>query len=406
MLQHPTTKQTRTRIFFFVFLFASFCVIGSSFFVPKIAQAKMPWDFSEPIIPCGITKEQPCTPCDLAKLARNIVEFLLTIAGSIAILNFILAGLTYTVAPATSGASTKSGVGNAKKILTYTVGGFLIILLSWVIVNTVTTVLGYSKNWFTLDCASLNSIGEEEIITPSPPGGGCGNNGTSGGGSGSGGCPIQSYYCNDKNICVPAPSGLGTPVTTYTSNTCNGVCPSVIPSTCDDLQALAKQNNVPYPAQNSKTINDLTSCLSQNLGSEISGIKTDTFGVDHPVCNYTRGAKETCSTPPCKSLCSPDGTCDHAPNSCHYGGATGTDGALAIDYEVTGKVAKDIVDTARSACKQYINNPDITTIPAPGQGAWNGARCEQTKNGKVYWVECGSGKESHVHISGAGCSNN
>ena len=67
-----------------------------------------------------------------------------------------------------------------------------------------------------------------------------------------------------------------------------------------------------------------------------------TFDHAHKSCNYTRGQ------PTCES-------CSHTVNSCHYGGTSGSDGALAVDFG-NEKNADKIMAAAQQCGAKYVAN--------------------------------------------------
>ncbi len=127
-------------------------------------------------------------------------------------------------------------------------------------------------------------------------------------------------FVKDKDIadhwwelqCSVAPTPSPTPVPTTTT------------TECSDLQALAKKNNVPYPQNSSPELNALISCVlaDSSVSNLIDRLQMYTYDRDHNTCNYTRG----------DAMCDAQGKCSHSRNSCHYGGASGTDGAEAVDF--------------------------------------------------------------------------
>jgi len=145
--------------------------------------------------------------------------------------------------------------------------------------------------------------------------------------------------------------------------------PGVITS-CQNLQALASQNNEPYPRKNSAEVDTLIA----DIKSKLSGVNIGrmyTFDESYGYCNYTRGDK----------LC---GKCSHAVNSCHYGGRSGKDGALAIDFAVRGSIGDRIIGAAMAS------------------GAKD-ARCENSSGAKV---ACSSSSATHVHVTSKSCDSN
>lgn len=139
---------------------------------------------------------------------------------------------------------------------------------------------------------------------------------------------------------------------------------------CAKPALLAQQNKTIYPRANAPELDRLMTCIRSELRDLDTG-SVFTFDQTYELCNYTRG----------KTTCTND--CSHAVNSCHYGGSSGSEGALAVDYgnEKNG----DRIIQAALRC-----------------GAKNG-RCED-KNGKT--VTCLSSTADHVHINSKGCDRN
>ena len=141
-------------------------------------------------------------------------------------------------------------------------------------------------------------------------------------------------------------------------------------NSCQDLRVLASQNNEPYPRKNSAEVDTLIA----DIKSKLSGVNVGrmyTFDESYEYCNYTRGNR----------LC---GKCSHAVNSCHYGGRTGKDGALAIDFAARGSVGDRIISAAMAS------------------GAKD-ARCENSSGVKV---SCSSSSATHVHVTSKSCDSN
>lgn len=137
---------------------------------------------------------------------------------------------------------------------------------------------------------------------------------------------------------------------------------------------LAQQYNEPYPRQNHPELNDLIDCISSEMGGLTVNLGTIfTYDNTYELCNYTRGNRVAGCTP----------SCSHAVNSCHYGGATGINGALAVDYG-----NEDLGDQIISAALRC--------------GA-KSARCE---NSRGQTVVCSSSSATHVHVNSASCDRN
>lgn len=94
------------------------------------------------LIPCD---GPDCNTCDLAKLAENIINFIVQISFVVTALLFTYAGFLFFTAGADPGK-----IKNAKKIFTNTFVGIVIILSSWLIVNVIiATLTGQGVNPFT-----------------------------------------------------------------------------------------------------------------------------------------------------------------------------------------------------------------------------------------------------------------
>lgn len=143
------------------------------------------------------------------------------------------------------------------------------------------------------------------------------------------------------------------------------------PVACDGSE-LAIQYTEPYPRQNHPELLNLMACIRSKMGAANLG-EISTYDKTYELCNYTRGNKIAGCTP----------SCSHAVNSCHYGGATGINGAQAVDYG-----NEDVGDQIRAA--------------AIDCGA-KSTRCE-TSSGQT--VACNSSSATHVHVNSASCDRN
>lgn len=167
----------------------------------------------------------------------------------------------------------------------------------------------------------------------------------------------------EKEIC---PSTGTTPTTTPAT------------STCQMPQELAQQNKEPYPAKRAASLETLLTCISSQTGQSLPAENGSnqfygslyTYEHTNVLCNYTRG-KTTC------------GKCAHIFTSCHYGGVTGQNGALAVDLG-NEKNADKIIQAALKC------------------GAKNG-RCE---NSSGTTVNCSDYSAHHIHINDKNCDRN
>jgi hypothetical protein len=128
------------------------------------------------------------------------------------------------------------------------------------------------------------------------------------------------------NIETTLPSGTPpAPMTSAQAATAQTAAKQAI---CSDKNALAAiyktTNNVEL---NSKSLTDLMSCIEKDRIVKALAILNKsgkfTYENNNPLCNLTRGF----------TLC---GKCAHSQNSCHYGGKTGNQGAMAVDYNWNG----------------------------------------------------------------------
>lgn len=112
------------------------------------------WDgFIEPY--CS---EEGCTLCDGIRMAKGILDWIIKISVSVAMLSIVIGGVMYIF----SGANPKLS-GTARKVLTDTAIGIGLIFGSWLIVNIILVGLGVSSfavsqgllspaGWFVIVC--------------------------------------------------------------------------------------------------------------------------------------------------------------------------------------------------------------------------------------------------------------
>ena len=121
-----------------------------------------------PIVPCGLNVApdgttlkdgngnlhdytKKCTQCDLFLLAHNIMNFIVVgVMPPLAVLFFVWAGFLILTS-----AGDASKVTSGQKILTGTIYSIALMLLSWVIANTIIKSLveePYAAGWFEFQC--------------------------------------------------------------------------------------------------------------------------------------------------------------------------------------------------------------------------------------------------------------
>lgn len=85
-----------------------------------------------------------CTQCDVFQVISNIISFVFSIAGALAVFFIVNAGFSFAMARGNQEAITK-----AKSALAAVVIGVIIILIAWALVNTVLSFwLGYDRSSF------------------------------------------------------------------------------------------------------------------------------------------------------------------------------------------------------------------------------------------------------------------
>lgn len=107
------------------------------------------------LVPCGGLSpgENPCTYCDLLKLFKGVIDFLMYIIFPIATIMIIWGGIVIMTAR-----ESPERVKQGRAIITAAVVGILIALLSWLILDTIFKVIavGWSNTglgpWNQLKC--------------------------------------------------------------------------------------------------------------------------------------------------------------------------------------------------------------------------------------------------------------
>lgn len=107
------------------------------------------------LVPCGGPDEKMCTLCDLSRLGQNIINFLLEdIALPLTTVMIAVGGVTLAIS---GGSPKRQELG--KKILTSAVIGLIVVLASWLILNTIINLLaggeqpkGFPWPWNEIQC--------------------------------------------------------------------------------------------------------------------------------------------------------------------------------------------------------------------------------------------------------------
>lgn len=237
-----------------------------------------------------------CGFCELAQSLKNATDILIMLSGPLVAGFLAWAGFMFMTAT-----GSEERISNAKKIATSAVIGLIIVVLSWLFINTLLNVV------FQANIAPWNDIDCSLLVLPGSP------------------------------TAPPAAPPVTTTSTTATST-----------ASCSDPKALAAANNVPYPAIKSPKINQVINCVKSQLntrgkGNWIDQVQIYTYEIgndgdpNNNLCNFTRGVP----------IC---GDCAHSKYSCHYGGKTGTTGADGVDFN-----ANLSVTTEAALCREIAN---------------------------------------------------
>lgn len=94
------------------------------------------------LVPCGGSGQDPCELCHIFVLFDNIVRFILTsVVPPIAVFMLIFGGIMFYVSAGDVEKATK-----ARRLITSTIVGMMIVYFAWGIVVAVFTALG-AANW-------------------------------------------------------------------------------------------------------------------------------------------------------------------------------------------------------------------------------------------------------------------
>ena len=112
------------------------------------------------LIPCGrmvddpttdIIESNPCSLCTLIYTVQLIIKFLIKIAIVVALIAIAFGGFLYI-----SAAGSQEAIEKAKSIIKYAIIGFIVILVAWVIIDSVLATAGYidpiGGEWYMMNC--------------------------------------------------------------------------------------------------------------------------------------------------------------------------------------------------------------------------------------------------------------
>ena len=123
------------------------------------------------IVPCGIDKDgnkkldwdERCTLCDLIVGFKKIFDYVIKTIIIICLACATFAGVMYVVS-----SGSEKMITSAKDFLKGSLIGLAVVLCSWVIVNTVITILMPTKNNLGIGKASWSDFGEINCTTEDP----------------------------------------------------------------------------------------------------------------------------------------------------------------------------------------------------------------------------------------------
>ncbi|MCR4285906.1 MAG: pilin [Candidatus Kaiserbacteria bacterium] len=124
------------------FLILAFLVIAG----PVLVYGEEP----KRIVPCD---GPDCRACDFIQLGQNIINWFIKISASVIALTFAWGGMKMVMSGGDTGA-----VSSARSIMTNSVIGLVILLGSWLIVNTILNLLvkdEYKGKWYEIQCTVL-----------------------------------------------------------------------------------------------------------------------------------------------------------------------------------------------------------------------------------------------------------
>lgn len=106
-----------------------------------------------------------CGFCDLLKVAENIFFWLLSVTFALAVLFVILSGFIYLFSLGKPGQIEK-----AKTAARFTIVGFAVCLLSWLLIHSLYGFLGYkSDSWWRIECDSQDTTQTTELPAVADP---------------------------------------------------------------------------------------------------------------------------------------------------------------------------------------------------------------------------------------------
>jgi len=332
--------------------FLPFIAVLALLLLPALAQAA-PVEF--PLVPCGSTGQEECTPCHLFEAFSRIINLVLFgITGPIAAFMIVLAGGMMLLGGA---AGTYS---RGKTMLSNTLMGVTIILLSWAATNFLIKSISEGSGddaWYQFSCPAFLEEEEEGELGPAAPS------------RGSAQRPAAELTEENRKLCTDRAGLAGA----YKTNT--------------------------NPNAEAPSLTALMSCIERDpvVQALMDRGQRFTYERSNPICNLTRGY------PVC-------GRCAHGANSCHYGGKTGTQGAMGVDYNakpgtsVTYVIATRVIATSDSSlCKPNPGEGQKCRSAVGEAGLFDEIYRAAKKNGCLGQIGLLNYEGNHTHVSTKDC---
>lgn len=255
---------------------------------PSLVSAQ---EFFGPLVPACSGGE--CQMCHLIQLGNNIIRFLISIFAVIGAILIAVGGF-YMVTSAGNVSRRDKGKG----ILTNTVIGLIIMLVAWLVVDTVMKTLAGSKAygmWREIQCVALPEYDDwAELVSPDAE-------------------PIPD------NEIEPLPQLVVNPDYTF-----------------------SYQSGIRSQASHaSQELNLLLSCMASKVEPDVGQISSIS---DSYIVNGSKTWQQCAG-----------GQCQHAAQSCHYGGKSCTGRSYAVDFGDEWN-ANGLAAAARACGADFIGN--------------------------------------------------
>lgn len=98
------------------------------------------------LVPCGNPGEDACTIAHFFVMLANIYDFIVKyIATTLAVIMITVGAIFMMIS-----AGNQNLFGTGRKMVYSAIIGLILVFGSWLIIDTILNILGYSGNWFSL----------------------------------------------------------------------------------------------------------------------------------------------------------------------------------------------------------------------------------------------------------------